>query len=580
LQRGRRAFTIARTDLVQYPAGKRGAYGIPTGVTNIMGWAFEGCAGLTAVTIPDSVKSIGNGAFYWAGLTSVTIPDGVTTIGDSAFYRCGSLLTAVVGPGVTNIGDLAFGSCTNLHGLYFKGDPPSLGIDYIYYGWGTAFPGTTSTVYHVSGTAGWETTYGGLTTAVWTAGVTFAAGAGTPSYASRTYNVGNAYGELPAANLSGHVFSGWRTEPDGGGTVVATNTPVPYATEDYTLYALWSLEQVATPSISPTNGTVFTTSSKRVTITCATSGAEIRFTTNGVDPAASSDLYSGSFNIYATTTVKARAFKSGMTDSEIAVSVVTKPLTITLADALDVPAWTVSTGGDAAWTPEVTLTHDGSDAVRTGAIGASQTTWVETSVTGAGTLTFWWRSSCEDSPDNDWDYLSFTVDGVEKARIDGSNAWQQVSATLASGSHTLRWTYSKDDADEAVYEDCGWVDQIVWTPAGGSTTTTLVPVPYTWLDQFGLATGGNYETAANLDADGDGFTAWQEYVAGTVPTNGLSLFEAMILMSNGVPFVTWTPDLGTARLYTVEGKASLTNAAWSSPTNAATRFFRVKVSLK
>lgn len=341
-----------------------------------------------------------------------------------------------------------------------------------------------------------------------------------------------------------------------------------------------SAAQVEAPVISPTNGTVFTTASKRVTITCATSGAEIRFTTNGVDPTVSNDLYAGSFNIYATTTVKARAFKSGLTDSVIVEATITKPLQMALADALDVPVWTVATGGDASWIPENSVTHDGADAVRTGAIGASQTTWLETSVSGAGTLSFWWQASCEDSPDNNWDFMTFTVNGVEQARVDGDSGWRQVSVTLPAGSHTLRWTYSKDDADETVYEDCGWVDQVVWTQAASSTTTTEVPVPYAWLDTYGLVSGGDYEAAAHDDKDGDGLSAWQEYVAGTVPTNGTSVFQVRMAVSNSVPLLTWVPDLGAERAYTVEGKASLADASWSSPTNAATRFFRVKVSPK
>ena len=80
------------------------------------------------------------------------------------------------------------------------------------------------------------------------------------------------------------------------------------------------------------------------------------------------------------------------------------------------------------------------------------------------------------------------------------------------------------------------------------------------------------------DSDGDGLLAWQEYVAGSNPTNSASHFEAQITVSNGVPRVAWSPDLGAARVYTLEGKAHLNDAEWG-PTNSASRFFRVKVAL-
>ena len=572
-----------------------GAVVIGDSVTVIGEGAFSYCENLTNVVIGTGVEFIGPEAFYYCpGLTEVIIPDSVTDIGDYVFGEGYGLTRVVVGSGVVGVGEGLFDCCESLEGVYFKGDAP-----WRWWTWVLADPEENeedyafdpadlvlgdcpATVYYVYGTEGWDSTYGELPTAVWTSAATFDGNGGTPSFATRAYNVGNAYGELPTATRSGYAFEGWWTGAGGTGSQVTTPMLVPYVTAGHTLYAAWSAvqQQVATPVISPTNGTVFTTSSKRVTITCATEGAETRFTTNGVDPTASSDLYSGSFNIYATTTVKARAFMSGTADSEIAVAVITKPVVLTLADALDVPAWTVTTGGDASWTPQTSETHDGADAARTGVIGASQTTWMETSVSGAGTLTFWWQASCEDSPDDDWDYLAFMVDGAEQERIDGDSGWRQVSVPLASGSHTLRWTFSKDDEDETVNEDCGWVDQIVWTPVSASTTTTEVPVPYAWLDQFSLVTGGNYEAAAMADADGDGHLTWQEYVAGTVPTNSASVFTASIMLSNGVRYVTWTPNLGTERVYTVEGKSSLTNAAWVSPTNAASRFFRVKVSPK
>jgi hypothetical protein len=72
--------------------------------------------------------------------------------------------------------------------------------------------------------------------------------------------------------------------------------------------------------------------------------------------------------------------------------------------------------------------------------------------------------------------------------------------------------------------------------------------------------------------------AWQEYVAGTDPTNRNSVFRATLVLSNGVPMVFWNPDLRPDRAYTVEGKTHLTDEAWHSPTNADSRFFRVRVA--
>lgn len=59
---------------------------IPSNVTSIGNFAFQGCTGITSVKIPDSVTTIGSKAFKdCTGLTSITIPSGVLTIGESAF---------------------------------------------------------------------------------------------------------------------------------------------------------------------------------------------------------------------------------------------------------------------------------------------------------------------------------------------------------------------------------------------------------------------------------------------------------------------------------------------------------------
>mgnify|MGYP003012578292 FL=1 len=55
---------------------------------------FEGCSGLTSITIPSSVTSLGWSCFsYCRGLTSITIPSSVTSLGDYCFSDCKNLET-------------------------------------------------------------------------------------------------------------------------------------------------------------------------------------------------------------------------------------------------------------------------------------------------------------------------------------------------------------------------------------------------------------------------------------------------------------------------------------------------------
>ena len=60
------------------------------------------------------MTSIGDSAFSFCGLTEITIPDSVTSIGDNAFYNCSGLTEITIPDNVTSIGDYAFYDCTNL----------------------------------------------------------------------------------------------------------------------------------------------------------------------------------------------------------------------------------------------------------------------------------------------------------------------------------------------------------------------------------------------------------------------------------------------------------------------------------
>ncbi len=76
---------------------------------------FWGCTGLTSVTIPNSVTTIGEYAFEWCrGLTSVTIGNSVTSIGSGAFEDCSGLTSVTIPNSVTSIGSYAFEDCSGL----------------------------------------------------------------------------------------------------------------------------------------------------------------------------------------------------------------------------------------------------------------------------------------------------------------------------------------------------------------------------------------------------------------------------------------------------------------------------------
>ena len=106
---------------------------IPESVTSIGGSAFSGCTGLTSITIPESVTEIGRSAFsFCSSLRSITIPEGVTNIGSNAFYGCSSLKSITIPESVANISYRAFYKCSGLTDITIPEGVKSIGEEAFY----------------------------------------------------------------------------------------------------------------------------------------------------------------------------------------------------------------------------------------------------------------------------------------------------------------------------------------------------------------------------------------------------------------------------------------------------------------
>ena len=113
-----------------------------------------------------------------------------------------------------------------------------------------------------------------------------------------------------------------------------------------------------------------------------------------------------------------------------------------------------------------------------------------------------------------------------------------------------------------------------------------VAVPDEWMDKNAAeilaANGGDYEAAAKAEA-ANGMQVWECYLAGLSPTDAAAEFKVKSMaFVDGQLVVTWDPDLNDGetkkeREYTLEGAETL-GGAWGA-TNAASRFFRVRVGL-
>ncbi len=146
----------------------------------------------------------------------------------------------------------------------------------------------------------------------------------------------------------------------------------------------------------------------------------------------------------------------------------------------DFTVWPWTFSGNQPWTIDTNESHDGENSARSGDIVSNQSTTMEITlpVATTGNISFWYKVSSESSVD----LLRFYIDGVLRSTWSGEIPWTQTSFSVANGSHTFRWTYSKNSSGDGG-ADAAWVDQIQFPDIGfpevqlsaSSMSATLAP---------------------------------------------------------------------------------------------------------
>jgi subtilisin-like proprotein convertase family protein len=265
------------------------------------------------------------------------------------------------------------------------------------------------------------------------------------------------------------------------------------------------------------------------------------------------------------------------TAKQIASATFTLPvwdLTAGLNQALETTNWPWASGGDAYWLNQPIVTFDGFDAAESGSIEDNSQTWMETSVTGPGTLSFWWKVSSEPL----YDFLEFYINGIlQSGRIAGAADWELRTYVLREGQQTLRWRYVKDDSISR-NQDRGWVDQITWRPdsplpgilqqptsntvcVGQPATFTVIatgekPLAYQWFRghvPLVQMTNSTYSLFSPHQSDSDSYTVVITNVYGAITSASASLVvippESIVTNWFDSPVIVTIPETGVATPY-------------------------------
>jgi hypothetical protein len=339
-----------------------------------------------------------------------------------------------------------------------------------------------------------------------------------------------------------------------------TNSSVTSAT--YTLVA-------ATPVFSPAGGTY--SSSQTVTISDATSGATIYYTTNGTTPTASSTKYTGAITVSSSETLEAIAVATGYTNSAVATAAYTiqttaatpvfSPAGGTYSSAQTVTISDATSGATIYYTTNGT-TPTASSTKYTGAITVSSSETLEaiavaTGYTNSatGTAVYTIQQNAAATPTLTPAATSYTTPVTVSLNdtTAGATIYYTTNGTTPTTSSTVYtgpFTVSANTTIQAIAVASGYA-----TSATGSGTYSILAATPSFSPAPGTYSGPQTVTISDPTA---GVTIYYT-TNGTMPTTSSSVYTAPITISSSGPLLAIAVKTGLTNSYVGAGAYTINN---------------------
>jgi hypothetical protein len=587
-------------------------YRTNNGAITITGYTgFGGAEAIPSVINSLSVTGIGSNAFSaCSNLTSVIIPNSVTNIGTNAFFDCTNLISVVIGNSVTNIGNSAFSGDSQLTGVYFRGNAPRLG------GTNVFFHDNSAIVYYLALTTGWGSTFGGRPTVLSGPAIDVGIWSYKMQLSFPGYDAPETLTNFPAlvvlsTNLSGFSYKQFASTKGYDLRFASLNGSINlnYEIEQWNTNGN-SCVWVQVPQLSTGCYIWAYWGNTNISVAMLPAG----YTTNGA--AWDANAFAAVWHMGQANTLDSTANRNngtagaGTGSINNATGIIGSAqsvsggghVTIPDSSSLDfsAPAATYS-----AWVCFNTLTTNGEQVImrreQYRELGFDNGNHLRNMLNTAG-RTNGWTVSNDDliSPapvTGQWYYVAFTYDGSVLRNfwngvplnaghtVTGNIQGTPYSYTTGIGAYNGNgdagpvglWMDAIIDEvrAEQMFRSTNWIWATYLTVASntsficyGSVEPTDIP-PSAWIKQYfpGTATN-NYVYLAESDADDNGMTVWQEYVAGINPTNPNSCFSIAISNLTGKivvsfpSFQTNSYDSGLKRYYDIEQCTNLTGGSW------------------